>query len=275
MIYAAFTMWLVFTVFAGIGVYRMWAALGKPAHVNCALLPGTLVSQMAYIFGCLITGGEIKNAKMVPDRKDSGGGAPQTSDSPRLKVVGPLVASFMSLVACGGAILAVHSAMGKPVIERFGGDGGGYFFNETTTGLPKDLPRSWEEGWKLVSDQVHLVKHTCETWWDLEWSNWRVALFVYLAICLAVRLGPVSRPIRPTLGAVCIIAGVIAIIGAVDKNFVNLIDKIWPLLTYVWASLLTMLFGTLVVLGLAALWRIMTGKDKGLQKKRSGGGSSR
>jgi len=270
MIYAAFTMWLVLTVFAGIGVYRMWAALGKPAQVNWALLPGTLVSQMAYIFGCLITGGEIKNAKMVPAKGDSGGGAPQTSDSPRLKVVGPLVSSLMALVACGAAILAVDKVLGKPVMDRFGAGGGGASYTSSTEGgLPKAPPKSWDQGWTMIAGQVGLVKHTCETWWDLEWKKWRVALFVYLAICLAVRLGPVSRPIRPTLAAVCAIAGVIAIIGAIDKDFTNLIDDVWPLLTYVWATLLTLLTGTLAILGAVAMWRILTGKDKGLQKKKT------
>lgn len=271
MIYASFTMWLVLTVFAGIGVYRMWAALGKPAWVNWALLPGTLVSQMAYIFGCLITGGEIKSAKMVPQKGDSGGGEPKTSDSPRLKVVGPLVASLMALVACGASILIVHNALGKPVIERFSGGGSGYFYSTPAKAeLPKTPPKSWDEGWKLLEQQVQLIKHTCETWWELDWKNWRVVLFVYLAICLAVRLGPVSRPIRPTLGGVCAIAAVIAIIGAVNKDFSDLMDNVWPLLTYVWASLLALLTGTLTIRGLTAFWRIITGKDKGLQKKKSG-----
>ena len=117
---------------------------------------------------------------------------------------------------------------------------------------------------------MQLIKHTCETWWELDWKNWRVVLFVYLAICLAVRLGPVSRPIRPTLGGVCAIAAVIAIIGAVNKDFSDLMDNVWPLLTYVWASLLALLTGTLTIRGLTAFWRIITGKDKGLQKKKSG-----
>ena len=194
MIYAAFTMWLILTVFAGIGVYRMWSSLGKPAQVNWALLPGTLVSQMAYIFGCLITGGEIKNAKMMPAKGDAGGGAPNTSDTPKLKVIGPVVSSLLVLVACAAATLAVHKALGKPVMDRFsGGTSSGYSFLATTTAkteLPRDLPRSWEDGWKLAGEQLQLVKHTCETWWDLDWKNWRVALFVYLSICLAVRLGP-------------------------------------------------------------------------------------
>jgi len=267
MIYATFTLWLVLTVFMGIGVYRMWASLGKPAWVNWALLPGTLVAQMAYIFGCLITGGEIKSARLVPEKGDGGGGAPKTSDSPRLKVIGPLVSSLMVLVACGASILAVHKALGKPVMERFSGESSSIFSYSTSSKaeLPKDLPRTWDAGWDLVGQQVQLIKHTCETWWDLEWANWRVALFVYLAICLAVRLGPVNQPIRPILGAVCAIAGVIAIIGAMNKDFADLMNDIWPLLTYVWASLLTLLTGTLAVLGTVSLWRILTGKDKGMK----------
>jgi hypothetical protein len=269
MIYGAFTMWLVLTVFAGIGVFRMWASLGKPVWVNWALLPGTLVSQMAYICGCLITGGEINNAKMVPGKGDSGGGQPQTSDSPRLKIIGPVTASLMAIVACGASILVVHNMLGKPVIETFSGGGGWSFFSTPAKSeLPKDLPRSWDAGWELVGEQVQLLKHTCEVWWDLDWANWKVALFVYLGICLAVRLGPVSRPIRPTLVAVCVIAGVIAITGGLNKDFANLIDDVWPLLTYVWASLLAMLIGTLAVLGVVSLWRILTGKEQGMQRKR-------
>ena len=81
MIYAAFTLWLVLILFAGIGVYRLWTKLVKPAWVNWALLPGTVVSEMAYIFGCLITGGEIRRAKLMPDgggRKGNTDGEPAT-----------------------------------------------------------------------------------------------------------------------------------------------------------------------------------------------------
>ncbi len=249
----------------------MWSALGKPMWVNWALLPGTLVAQMAYIFGCLITGGEVRSAKIAPTKGDGAGGAPKMADSPKLKVIGPVVSSLMVLVACGAATLAVHKALGKPVMERFSGDESSVFsYSKTSsTELPKDLPRSWQTGWELAGQQLQLVKHTCETWWGLEWANWRVALFVYLAICLAVRLGPVSQPIRPTLAAVCAIAGVIAIIGATSKGFSDLMDDIWPLLTYVWATLLTLLAGTLAVLGAVELWRILTGKEKGMKKKRT------
>jgi len=255
-------MWLILTVFAGIGVYRMWASLGKPAQVNWALLPGTIVSEMAYIFGCLITGGEINQAKLVPGKGDSSGGEPKTSDSPRLKVVGPLVSSLLAIVACGAAIILVHRALGKPVMEQFASAG---YVDESQ--LSRKLPESVDEGWELAEQQLRILRRISETWWDLEWSNWRVLLFVYLAICLAVRLGPVSRPIRPTLAAAGLIAGVIAAIGALNEDFMGLMEDIWPLLAYVWASLLAVLAGTLTVRGAVALWKIATGKEKGLKKK--------
>jgi len=255
-IYAAFTVWLVLTIFAGIGVYRIWASFGKGQWVNWALLPGTLVSEMAYIFGSLITGGEIKKAKLVPDRADKGDGQPTTTATPRLQFVGPIVASLMSLVACGAVILIVHALLGEPVMARFLDE---EFVSQVS--LSKELPETWDALWDEVDKQVEILRRMCETWGSVDWLNWRVVLFVYLAACLAVRLGPVSRPIRATLGAVAAVAGVIALIGFIHKPFESVIHDIWPLMTYVWASLLLLLTGTLAVLGLMGLWRVITGKD--------------
>ena len=71
MIYAAFTVYLLLIIAMGLGIYRQWTSLVKPAIVHWALLPGTFVSEVAYIIGCLITGGEIKRAKLM----DNGGAA--------------------------------------------------------------------------------------------------------------------------------------------------------------------------------------------------------
>ena len=56
MVYVEFTVWLLLIVFCSIAVYRLWTGMVRPAWVNWVLLPGTVVSEMAYIFGCLITG---------------------------------------------------------------------------------------------------------------------------------------------------------------------------------------------------------------------------
>jgi len=73
-IYAAFTLWFFLILFVAIGVHRLWAGLVGARPVGWALLPGTLVAEMAYILGCLITGGEIRRANLFPTRGGPRGG---------------------------------------------------------------------------------------------------------------------------------------------------------------------------------------------------------
>jgi hypothetical protein len=244
-----------------VGIYRLWTSLGKSVWVNWALLPGTVVSEMSYIFGCLITGGEIRRAKIVPDvgGKSSDDGNPKTEASAKLKHVGPVLASLMSVVACAGAILLVHSLLGGEVMRQFA-NGGGVL---SQASLPRELPTSWQGLWDQVNRQVVLLRRMCETMGEVDWLDWRVPLFVYLSMCLAVRLSPAGRPLRATLGAAVAMSLVLAIIGLIWTRFADLIQDIWPLVTYVWASLLALLAITLLVRGAVALAAVLTGKDGG------------
>ncbi len=263
MIYAAFTLWFVLALFAGAGVYRLWAGMVRPAYVHWALLPGTVVSEMAYIFGCLITGGEIRRAKLIggEGRGRSGRGEasePTTEAAPRLPVVGPIVAAFTCMVACAAGVLVVHALLGKPVIStfRYGIDA-----RLGLAGLPKGLPGSAEAFWGQLHTHLDLLRRMGSTWLEVEWLNWRVPLFVYLATCLSIRLAPVRRSLRATLAAVVVLAGLIALVGAVWKRFGGLMDDLWPLVAYVWSSLLLLLAVTLIVRGAVSLVRGILAKD--------------
>lgn len=258
MIYAAFALWLFLILFAGIGVYRLWGRIVKPGWVNWALLPGTLVSEMAYIFGCLITGGEIRRAKLIGS---SGKGAAAGKDNaetpteaaPRLKVIGPIVAALVAIVACAACILAVHAILGEPVMDRFDAVA-------APRALPRELPTSWDGFWGQVQSQVDLIRRAGETFAELDWLDWRVPVFVYLAICLSIRLAPVRRPMGPTLTAVVFIVVVIAVIGSLSVRFGRLVEQLWPLLTYVWANVIFLLTVTLILSGIVALVRNLSGK---------------
>jgi len=259
LIYAAFTFWLLMILFAGVGVYRLWTWLAKPTWVNWVLLPGTVVSEMGYIFGCLVTGGEIRRARLLPQAKGNGGkeGEPQTEASAGVKYVGPIVASLISILACGASILASHALLGKPVIDVFATSGG----IMQPAALPQELPAGWQGFWDQATRQVWLLRRMCETWGQINWLDWRVPLFVYVSLCLSVRLSPVSRPIRASLAAAVAVAAVIAATGLGWPRFSSLMQAVWPLLTYVWASLLFLLAVTLLGLGLVRLGRALASKD--------------
>ena len=262
LIYAVFSMYLLGILFTAMGVYRLWAGIVKPGRVNWALLPGTIVAEMAYIFGSLITGGEVRRAKLMDAGKgksspgSAGEAEPTTETKPKLRYIGPVVAAFMVIVACGAGILIVHAILGEPVIKQFA--------NIRTLNLTdrlQEFPTTTAAFWDQLGWQVDLLHRMATTCTELKWTNWRVPLFVYLAMCLTIRLAPVRRPLRPTLAAVIVLAGIIALVGVVWKRFDGLMGDLWPLVMYVWASLLFMLWVSLMVRGGVGLARALAGKD--------------
>ncbi len=260
MIYAAFAIWFFLIVFMALGVHALWARLVPPRYVAWVLLPGTILAEMAYIFGSLITGGEVRSARILPGGaarrgRAEGDGEPTTDATGGLKVVGPLVAALLAVAACLGGIVIAHGLLGEPVLSAFATRG-------LLTGslLPQELPGSMGEFWDLLRAQPTLLQRITETFADVRWLNWRVPLFVYLTICFTVRLAPGRKDMRYTLAAVVILAGLIALAGVVSTRFTDLIQDIWPLLTYVWALLLLLLALTLLIHGAIALGRVLAGK---------------
>ena len=69
MIYAAFIMWFFLLIFIGIGVYHIAARLIGGRAVSWILLPGTLISEMAWILGALVTGGGGAQGPADPGRR--------------------------------------------------------------------------------------------------------------------------------------------------------------------------------------------------------------
>lgn len=253
MIYATFIFWFMLIIFAGLGVYRLWSGMIKSAWVNWALLPGTVISEMAYIFGCLITGGEIRRAKLIPERDGKGGaeaGEPRAEATAGMKFVGPMLAAVFAIVACGAAILGANALLGEPVTRLFRNGPMGLM---GLAELPRELPASWGAFWDQVNRQVWLLRRMSETWVLLDWTLWKVPVFVYLSICLAIRLSPVSRSTRATLAAGVTIAVVVAVVGMMWRRLDGLMDNIWPLLTFVWSLLLFLLVLTLLIRGALGL----------------------
>ena len=267
MIYVALALWLFLVLFAGMGVYRLLSKLLRPRRVDWILLPGTVVSEMAYLFGCLVTGAEVRRARLfgpgekTPKGRSTEGPNQTTEATARLKVVGPMIAALIAMVGCMAVIIAAHSLLGSPVIRQFATAEG--TIPSRADMLPRTLPGSWDALWEHIALQVQLLRRICETWGKVNWLDWRVPLFVYLGASLAIRLAPVSRPVRPTLGAAAAAAILIPLLGAIAGLFGNLVDNLWPLLSYLWSLLLFLLVVTSLVHGIVALLKVLTAKGPG------------
>lgn len=254
MIYAAFALWFFIILFMAVGVRALWARLVKPVWVAWALLPGTIVSEMAFILGSLITGGEIRHAKILPSSGNEGDTEAQAE--PRLKIIGPTIASILAVAACCGGIIVSHQLLGQPFIREF------IFPNELPlSAVPKSLPTTGGAFWDMLAEQARLLQRMSNTIVSVDWLNWRVPLFVYLTICFSLRLCPGRRDLRFTLLAVLVLTALIGLAGVFLPSLGDLMGQFWPLLTYIWTLVLYLLAVSLVIWGAVALVGVLRGRS--------------
>src|SRR5512134_995474 len=112
--YASITFWLLVAVFSALGVHRLWSSLVQPKIVNSILLPGTLVAQLGYVLGLLVTGGTVNNTTLV---KDDDSGEPETGsdDKSRVPVVGSIIIALLPMAGCAVAIYWTAHYLGAQI----------------------------------------------------------------------------------------------------------------------------------------------------------------
>jgi hypothetical protein len=265
-VYLAFGLYLLLMILAAAGIYKLLAGLIKPAATAWLLLPGTIVSEMGYIFGCLITGGEIRRAKLIdsggkPKAGEGGGsggahkGGSGADVAQKSHAIGSLAGALMSIVACGACIVVAHQYLGQPVVQQYTMPAEKSL---APARLPVDLPNSANTFWGQVHNNIYLLQRMCTVVPELKW-DWRIGLFIYLVICLAIRMAPISRSLRASLAAAVVLSGGLALVGLAWPHG-PVPGQLWPLLSFLWACLLLVLVATLLLRGGIGLFRALSGQ---------------
>jgi len=247
MTYVMLAFWLLVMMFTAQGVYRLWTGMVQPRWVNAALIPGTLLAQLGYVTGTLLTGGTVSDVTLFGDQD----GQPRQGGSTgrRWPMLGTTVAAVAPLVLCAAGIgLAVKYLGGTAIHPLF------------TESLSKAFPSTVGSFWGLLRDLVGLTEQTLGGLFSVNLLNWRTFLFVYLLICLSVRLGPLPNHSRPAIIAIGLVTVVAAICGSVFAGARAYLETIWLMLSLVVGVLMLLLVISLLIRGGIALARIVAGK---------------
>ncbi len=248
MLYAALTFWLLVAVFSAWGVHSLWSSMIKPRVVNSILLPGTLVAQLGHVLGLLITGNAVQNTTLMSDDDE---GKPQ-SDAPertRIPVLGPILIGLLPLVACAACLY---------VAARFFGDGVlGEISGGAALTVPPELPTTLAGTWALLRESINLVEQLVSAVVRSDWMSWKTALFLYLAVCLTVRMAPFEGNRRGALGAIVLTGLVVGVIATLTLSARQLVLSSWPILSFAVGVLLFLLLLSLAVKGGVELGRIL------------------
>lgn len=245
MLYAALTFWLLVIVFSAWAVHWLWSRMIKPRAVNTVLLPGTLIAQLGHVLGLLITGNSVSNTKLMGDDEK---GEP-TSDSPdkqRIPVIGPVIIGLLPLVTCAACLYLAASTFGRSVLVQ-----------EAAPDLPQALPLTLAGFWELLRTSITVTENMLDSILGSSLTNWANILFLYLAVCLTVRMTPFEGNRRGAIGAILLSGLVIAIIASFASPVHNAILTSWPIVNFAVGMLLFLLIISLLISGVVGLIRIL------------------
>ena len=249
MVYAAMTFWLLVIVFSALGVHRLWSSLVQPKIVNSLLLPGTLVAQLGYVLGLLITGGTVNDTALI---KDDDSGEPQTGSDPqtRIPLVGTIIIALLPMAGCAAAIYWVSRYFGSEIISA-------------VDKVPFDklmLPTSLASFFLLLRQVLGLVEQLVNVVRASDLSNWHTLLFLYLVICLTVRMAPLTGNLRGALGAIFLMGVLAFLLGQIMQPTSAPIVSAWSLIVFCVAVLLFLLMFSLILTGAVGLIKTVLGQ---------------
>ncbi|MGE3180570.1 MAG: hypothetical protein AB7N71_03000 [Phycisphaerae bacterium] len=247
MLYAALTFWLLIIMFGAWGVHAIWSQMTKPKIVNSILLPGTLVAQLGHIFGLLITGNRVQNASLMGD-DEQGDPSADPPEKPRIPVIGPIVIGLLPLVACGACLYIAARSLGRPLVWNLAVE---------RIDVARTLPTSLAGVWALLRDAIALAEDMLTGILQTELLDVANIVFLYLAVCLTVRMAPFAGNRRGAIGAVLLAGLLITVVSLLLRNSDDWIHRGWPLLTFSVGMVLLLLIFSLVVRGLVGLVKIL------------------
>lgn len=241
MLYAALTFWLLLIVFTAWGVRKLWCGIVQPKVFNSVLLPGTLIGLLGHVLGLLVTGATIRETTLF---KDDETGEPETTadPKPRIPVVGHVIIGLLPLLACGAGVYFTAKYLGNGTVAKI---------NDEIVG--PTLPTTLGGFWQMLRDQITLMESATSAIASSDFQNWKTLVFLYLLICLAVRMAPFPGNLRGALGAIVLLG----IGGGVASSLFDIADPRvqsgWAVLNLTVAVLLVLLFVSLIIRGLTGL----------------------
>jgi len=246
MLYAAATLWLMLIVLLAWGVHHLWSGLVKPKVVNAVLLPGTLVAQLGHVLGLLVTGGTVNNTALMGD-DDNGAPEMDAEARPRVPIVGPVIVALLPMVALGAAIYFSVERVGGPVIAQLPPEA------LISKALPRTIPAFWDQLRALIT----LAQSTFDAVRQVDLTDWRNAVFVYLLICMSVRMAPLPGNLRGHLAAVLATGLLAALLGTLTPSIPAALERSWQVVTLTVATLMLLMMVSLMARAGVGLVRLL------------------
>ncbi len=86
---------------------------------------------------------------------------------------------------------------------------------------------------------------------------WQIIAFVYLMICLTVRMAPFPGNAHGHIGAIAAVGCILALVGTISVEATAMVEQAWPLLSLTVGWLMLLLMASLVACGFVSTVRAL------------------
>lgn len=244
MLYVAAAIWLTVVVLLAWAIRSLWANMVSARVVNVVTLPGTIVARFGYVLALLITGTAAGHVSLIDDTPAEDEKTP--TDEPHLPFFGMMLVGLLPMLAVSVSLYFLIREFGGPLVERVRPE-------RLESELPVSLPAFWEQLRQLVTlaeDTFNAIRH-------LDWSIGPNVLFVYLLICLSLRMAPIPRHLDGHLAAIVATALAAALVGSAVPSVSQAVAGVWPGLALVTGCLLCLLMISLSIRGLVEVGQVI------------------
>lgn len=245
MLYAALIFWLFVIIFAAWAVHALLSRLIKPKIVNAILLPGTLVATLGHVFGLLITGNEVRRTSLIGDA-ESGEPQSEAPETHRIPILGSVVVGLMPILACSVALIVAIKYWGVKV-----------YLGAAGMSIMQELPLTPELVFRLLEQGVQSAEVMYHSLERANLMNWQTLLFLYLAICLTVRMAPFRGHQRGAVIAIALAGLLIWLLGLITNQVRDFVTDSWWILSFVVSLLMLLLIFSLVLAGIVGFVRLL------------------
>jgi hypothetical protein len=149
---------------------------------------------------------------------------------------------MLPLLACAGAIHASTTYFGRGVVSRI-----------KTDIIGPRLPTALNEFWQMLRDLITLTESVVLAILRADLTFWPNLLFVYLLICLTIRMAPFPGTLRGALGAILLLGGAAAISSSLFAVDAPAVSTGWKVLNLTIGCLLVLMIAALALRGMALL----------------------
>lgn len=251
MLVAMFVWWMVVAMLAALAVLRLWRGVISPRTLAIGLLPGTLTARMGFAFGVLITGGTVQRLSLVESDE---GQTDTTSGGETLAWLRGTFAALLPMLACAAAIVLLVQWLGIASARAMLVHDAAASFQFSLAGIGA-----------FLRDTVSLLQAILSAALHANPFDWRYWVFLYLLVCLTLRLAPSRAHLRSALLALLLTGIVLALAGWLVPGSHGVLRRGWGVLSLVVATNLLLLVLTLLARGVVELVRVLRGRSAGAE----------